>query len=229
MIVAEWADVFQRSLQDLWFIAVNFIPNLIFSVVIFIIGWVIASIAGRFVVQIVRALRLDDALRTAGIEELVTKGGFSLNSGRFIGEMVKWFIIVVFLMASLEILGLTQVNVVLQSVVLVYLPQIVAAVLILILAAVVAELAKNLVVASARAAGARAVHLVGSITRWAIWLIALLAALSQIGIAAEFAQTLFTGIVIGLSIAFGLAFGMGGKDAAASYIDKLRKEMGGHQ
>ena len=228
MIVAQWADVFTRSFQDLWFISVNFIPNLIFAVVIFIIGWVIGSILGRIVSQVIRALRLDDALRGAGVEELMGRAGFGLNSGRFIGELIRWFIIVVFLMASLEVLGLTQVNIVLQSVVLVYLPQIIAAVIILILAAVVAELAKGVVVASARAAGAHAVHLMGAITKWVIWILAFLAALSQIGIAAEFAQTLFMGVVIGLSIAFGLAFGLGGKDAAASYIDKLRKEMSGH-
>src|SRR3989344_5544653 len=169
MIVAQWADVFTRSFQDLWFI-----------------------------------------------------------SGNFIGELIRWFIIIVFLMASLEVLGLTQVNIVLQSVVLVYLPQIIAAVIILILAAVGAELAKNVVVASARAAGTHAVYFMGALTKWVIWILAFLVALSQIGIAAEFAQMLFMGVVIGLSIAFGLAFGLGGKDAAASYIDKLRKEMSGH-
>ena len=228
MIVAQWADVFQRSFQDLWFISINFIPNLIFAVVIFVIGWVIGTILGRVLAQVVRALRLDDALRGAGVGDLMGRAGFDLNSGRFIGELVKWFIIVVFLMASLEVLGLTQVNIVLQRVILIYLPQVIAAVIILILAAVVAELSKGLVVASARAAGASSAHLMGAITKWAIWILALLAALSQIGIAAEFAQTLFMGIVIGLSVAFGLAFGLGGKDAAASYIDKLRKEMSGH-
>ena len=228
MIVAQWADVFTRSFQDLWFIAINFIPNLVFAVVIFIIGWVIGSIVGRVLAQVIRALRLDDALRGAGLEELMSRAGFGLNSGRFVGEIAKWFIVVVFLMASLEVLGLTQVNIVLQSVVLVYLPQIIAAVLILILAAVVAELAKNVVVASARAAGTHAVYFMGALTKWVIWILAFLAALSQIGIAAEFAQMLFMGVVIGLSIAFGLAFGLGGKDAAADYIGKLRKEMAGH-
>ncbi|MBI4067893.1 hypothetical protein HY413_00610 [Candidatus Kaiserbacteria bacterium] len=228
MIVAEWADVFQRTWQDLWFIFWNFIPNLVFAVVIFIIGWVLGSIVGRVLSQVIRAIRVDDALRGAGVEELMSRAGFGLNSGRFVGELAKWFIVVVFLMASLQVLGLTQVNIVLQSVVLVYLPQIIAAVLILILAAVVAELAKNVVVASARAAGTHSVYFMGALTKWVIWILAFLAALSQIGIAAEFAQMLFMGVVIGLSIAFGLAFGLGGKDAAADYIGKLRKEMAGH-
>ena len=228
MIVAQWADVFTRSFQDLWFITVNFIPNLVFAVVIFVIGWVIGSIVGRVIAQVIRALRLDDALRGAGVEELVSRAGMGLNAGRFIGELTKWFLIIVFLMASLEVLGLTQVNIVLQSVVLIYVPQVIAAIIILVLAAVVAELAKNVVVASARAAGAHSVHFMGALAKWVIWILAFLAALSQIGIAAEFAQTLFMGVVIGLSIAFGLAFGLGGKDAAADYIGRLRKEMGGH-
>lgn len=228
MIVQQWADVLIRAFQDLSLAVIAFVPNIVVAIVIFVIGWVIGAILGRIVAQVVHALRVDNALRSAGVEEVLSKAGFGLNAGRFIGELIKWFIIAVFLVASLEVLGLTQVNVFLQEVVLLYLPQVIVAVLILLLAAVIAELAKNVVTASAKAAGAHSVNLIGSVTKWAIWVFAALAALSQLGVATAFVQTLFTGVVIALALGFGLAFGLGGRDAAADYIDKMRKEIRSH-
>ncbi len=225
MIVQQWADVFTRSFQDLSWVVVQFTPRIVLAIAILMLGWLIGAILGRIVSQVVRALRVDAALRSAGVEEVVTRAGFALNSGRFIGELIKWFIVVVFLSASLEFLGLTQVTIFLQEVVLLYLPQVIVAVLILLLAAVIAEIAKNAVVASARAAGAHSVNLMGGLAKWAIWIFGVLAALSQLGIATAFVQTLFTGVVIALSLAFGLAFGLGGKEHASDYIAKLRKEI----
>lgn len=226
MLVQTWADTLQQSFQQMSIAVVNFVPYVVVSIVIFVIGWVIGAILGNIVAQIVRALRVDNALRSAGVEEVVSRAGFSLDSGRFLGELVKWFVIIVFLVASLDVLGLSQVNYFLQTVVLGYLPRVIAVVIMLLLAAVIAELAKSMVTASARAAGVSTSNLLGGITKWAIWIFALMAALIQLGVAETFLQTLFMGIVIALSLAFGLAFGLGGKEAAADYIKKLQKEVG---
>ena len=133
--------------------------------------------------------------------------------------------IIVFLVASLEILGLDRVTIFLQTVVLLYLPNVFVAALILILGAVVAEVVRNLVLSSARAAGAHGASLAATVAKWAIWVTAILAALNQLGVASEFVQTLFTGIVVAASLAFGLAFGLGGKDAAARTIERVRSEI----
>ena len=71
----------------------------------------------------------------------------------------------------------------------------------------------------------RQANLAGAFAKWAIWIFAVFAALTQLGIAAPFWQTLFTGFVVAFSLAFGLAFGLGGKEAAAKAIDRLGKEM----
>lgn len=225
MIVAESATVIQASFADLWYTVLQYLPVLLAAAIIFIIGWIVGIIVGRIVEQIVQVLRLDDALRATGLHEAAKSAGFSLNVGRLLGELVKWFIVVVFLVAALEVLGLTQVNVFLQQAVLLYLPQVIVAVLILILAAIVAEVVRSLVVGSARAAGASSANLAGVVAKWSIWLFGVLAALSQLGVAAAFVQTLFTGLVVALSLAFGLAFGLGGKDAAARTIDRIRSEI----
>jgi hypothetical protein len=225
MILETWSDVLVRSFQDLWVGVVNFLPNVVVATVVFVVGWIIGAVLGKVVAQIVRAVKVDNALRGAGVEEVLRRSGFALDSGRFIGSLVKWFIIIVFLVASFDVLGLSQVNVFLQQVVLLYLPQVIIAVLILLVAAVIAEAMQHVVVGAARAAEIKLANFLGSVTRWSIWIFAVLTALYQLGVAAPFVQTLFTGFVIALSLSIGLSFGLGGQHAAAQYIEKLRKDL----
>ncbi len=225
MMFESWSNVLTRSFQELSSGVVSFLPSLIVALVVFIVGWVVGLVLGRVVAQLIRALKVDNALRSAGIEAGLQRAGFGLDSGAFVGGLVKWFMIIVFLVASLDVLGLTQVNAFLQQVVLLYLPQVIIAVLILLVAAVIAETMQHVVVGAAKAAQVTHAHFLGSVTRWAIWIFAILTALFQLGVAQPFVQTLFTGVVIALSLAVGLSFGLGGQQAAAEYIDKLRKEF----
>jgi hypothetical protein len=204
---------------------VNFIPQIVIAILVIIVGWLIGAAISKVVAQLVKALKVDKALEAAGARELVRKGGFELNSGVFLGELVKWFVIVVSFIATFDILGLSDVNQFLEGVVLGYIPQVIAAVLILLVAVVVASALQKTVIASAKAAGFASASLLGAVTKWAIWIFAFLAALFQLNIAATFIQTLFTGFVVALSLALGLAFGLGGRDAAKDYIEKLRNEV----
>lgn len=204
---------------------VEFIPKIIVAILVIVLGWLIGAALSKLVAQIVKAIKVDKALEAAGARELVRKAGFELNSGVFLGELVKWFVIVVSFIATFDILGLRDVNQFLEGVVLGYIPQVIAAVLILLVAVVVANALQKTVIASAKAAGFASASLLGAVTKWAIWIFALLAALFQLNIAATFIQTLFTGFVVALSLALGLAFGLGGRDAAKDYVEKLRDEI----
>ena len=225
MVFTTWADVLSQSFQNLFYGLVAFIPNLVVAIIIFIIGWLIGIGVGRVVKQIVDALRVDQALRSTGLERVLSRAGFQLSSGKFLGFLVEWFFIIVFLVAALDVLHLTTVNLFMSEVVLGYLPQVIVAVLILLVAAVVAEAAERLVAGSARAASLHAAGFLGKVARYAIWIFAILAALAQLNVATEFVQTLFTGVVIALSLAVGLAFGLGGQSSAARYLDHLQSEI----
>lgn len=225
MIVQSWVTVLQQSFYNLLWGVVNFIPNFVFAVVVFVIGWFIAVWVEMLIEQVVKAIKVDHALRSAGVGSVVERAGYNLNSGRFLGMLVKWFIIVVFLIASLQILNLAQVTFFLQQIVLSFLPQVIVAVLILLVAAVVAEAAGGVVTGTARAAGIRSAGFAGTMARWAIWIFAIIVALSQIGIATAYFQTLFTGVIVALSLAFGLAFGLGGQETASRFLDKAREDM----
>lgn len=226
MFLTTWADVLNQSLQSLFWGLVQFLPNLLVAIIIFIIGWLIGAGLGRLAAQVIAAIKVDQALRAAGVEKVVERAGFTLNSGAFLGFLVKWFFIIVFLVASLDVLGLTDVTAFLQGVVLTYIPQVIVAVLILLVAAVLAEAADRVVSGAARAAGLKAAGLLGTLSRWSIWVFAILAALDRLGIS-PLVQTLFTGVVVALALAFGLAFGLGGQAAAARYIERIREEITG--
>lgn len=227
MLLNTWGQVLTLSFQNLWVGVVNFVPNLIIALIILVLGWLVGALLGRAVWQVFKSLKIDDALRRAGFESFVHRGGIDLDSGAFIGGLVKWFVVVIFLVAALDVLGLSQVNLFLQDVVLGYLPRVIVAALIILVAGVIGDVIGRVVVTTAKTAGVTSAHFAGAIAKWAVWVFAILVALSQLGIAAAFSQTLFTGVVIAVSLALGLSFGLGGQEAASRFIERLRGEMSG--
>jgi len=228
MFIQQWGDVFTSSLQGLWIGFVNFVPKLIFAILIFIIGWTIGAVVSRALAQVINALKINKLFETIGAKSVLDKAGFKLDVGAFIGEIAKWFIVLVFLIASLDVLNLDQVNLFLREVVLGYLPRVFIAALLLVIATLVSDAIRRLVEGSAKAMGVHSARMAGSIAKWAIWVFVTIIVLSELGIAPAFMQILFTGIVAMLALAGGLAFGLGGKDAASRVVQKMRDSVASH-
>lgn len=226
MIFQTWGDVVVASLQQAWSAVVSFVPLLLSALIVFVIGWIIAVALGKLVEQVIKALRVDMFLSKLDFEKAMERAGMRLNTGAFVGGLVRWFLIIVALLAAANILQLTQVTDFLTSVLL-YLPNVVVAVLILVIAALVAEVAERVVRGSVEAAGLRRGSLVGLVARWSVWVFAIVAALLQLGVATVLLQTVVTGLVAMLALAFGLAFGLGGKDAAGAVVDRVIREVRG--
>lgn len=224
MTMENWSEVLTLSFTNLWLGVVGFVPNLVIALLIIFLGWAIGSLFGRVVSQIIKALRIDEGLKRAGVEEFLSKGGITLNSGAFLGALVRWFIILVFLIGAFEVLNLSQVTLFLRDI-LAYLPQVIVAVLILIAAGLVSDAMKKIVLTSAKSAEIKSAQFLSTVTGWVIWVFAVLVALSQLGIAVGFIQTIFTGLVVALSLGLGLAFGLGGQEAAARVIERVSKDM----
>lgn len=204
---------------------VLFVPKLIIALVIFVIGWVVAVALGKVVEQIVKALKVDVALKSIGAEQPLERAGMKLDAGAFLGGLVRWFVILVFVLAAIDVFGLTQVTEFLRGVVLVYIPQVIVAALILVAAALLADFTQRVVEGSAKAAHLPSSGLLGGVAKWSIWIFAILTAMYQLGIAGPFVQTLFTAFVAMLALAGGLAFGLGGKEHASRFLDRLRSDI----
>lgn len=224
MFVQSWTDIIVVSLQNLWNIFIAFLPDLIIAFLVFVIGWAIAAALGRVVAQVIRAVRVDSVLDKLGFRRPMERAGLRLDSGHFVGELVKWFLILAFLLAAANILGLGEVASFLQTVIF-YIPNVIVAALIVLVAAVVASFLQRLVRASVDAAGLMSAGFLGSLAKWSVLILAFLAALDQLGVAQSFITTLLQGFVAMLAIAGGLAFGLGGQSAAKDFVSKLREEI----
>lgn len=222
MVIQNWADVVAGSLQSLWAGVVSFLPTLIAAIVVFIIGLIVAAGLGALVEKIFEAIRLDSLLNKLGLSPYLERAGLRLHGARFLGQMVNWFLIIAFLLAASDILGLTALSLFLRDV-LFYLPNIVVAVLIMLATVVVANFCRRVVTASVMSARLHAPHFLGTLTWWAIVVFGLLAALVQLNIAPSIINSLVTGFIAMLALAGGLAFGLGGKEYAAYLINRLRE------
>lgn len=218
-----WGDLIVDSLQEVWTVVATFLPLLVGAIIVFIIGWIVAVALGKLVEQIVRALRVDMLLSKLDVEQALERAGWKLNSGAFVGGLVKWFFVVVALLVAVNVLGLGEVSDFLRDV-LMYIPNVIVAALILIIAALVADFTERLVRGSVEAAGYKG-SLVGVVSRWSIWIFAIFAVLLQLRIAEVIVQTLITGLVYGVALAFAIAFGVGGKEAAADVLHRVKEEL----
>ncbi len=224
MFVQTWADVITFTFQNLWSGFILFLPNFLGALVIFFVGLVIASGIGKVVEKLVDALKLDHLLGQLGLNRLLEKADTRLDSGRFLGVLVQWFFIIVTLLAVSDILQLVAFSDFLSQVLL-YVPNIVIAVLIMLAGVVVAAFFSKLVRASVLASRLHSAHFLGALTKWSVLVFAFLAALSQLGVAGALVNTLIMGFVAMVALAGGLAFGLGGRDVAAAWLEKLRSEM----
>jgi len=220
-MVQDWTTVTWQALQNLWQGFLNFIPKLVGAIIVFVIGWFIAVWIGKLVAEILRRLRLDRIFEKSKWDETLQKAEFRMKVSDFIGGIVKWVLVIVFLLAAVEILGLTQFAIFLRAIVG-WLPNLVVAAAIFVVAVIVADISEKLVRAIVGKMNVSYVKLIGSIVRWAIWIFAILAILSQLGVAKDIVQILVTGFVALIVISCSIAFGLGGKDLARDVLENFR-------
>jgi len=223
MVIQDWVSVIVGSLQDLWIASVGVLGDIIGALIVLIIGLIVASGLGALVERIIAAVKLDKLLTSLGVDEYFERAGLSVNSGKFLGKLVYWFLVVVFLLAATDILGLFTLSAFLRDVAAFIGRNVIGAVLIMLAAVVVGNFLRNLVKASVKSAKLHAASFLSSLTWWAIVIFGFFAALSQLGIAVAILNSIVTGFVAMLALAGGIAFGLGGKEYAMHLVAKLRE------
>lgn len=225
-MITDWYSVTLEALQELWQGFLNFIPALIGALIVFIIGWFISIGIGRLVTEILKKLRFNRIFEKGTWKEALEKAELKIDAAGFIGAIVKWVLVIVFLLAAVEILGLEGFAGFLTNV-LGYLDDVVIAALIFVVAVIVADLLEKVVRVAAESIKVGYGHLVGVIIKWSIWIFALLAILIQLKVAPSLIQTLFAGLVALVVIAGGVAFGLGGKEVAGQIVKDLYTKLKG--
>ena len=225
-MVVDWTFSTVLALQNLWQGFLQFIPSLIGALLVFIIGWFVAVGLGKLIAEILNRIKFNQIFETSTWRKAMEKADLKISPSEFIGSIVKWVFIIVVLQVAVGILGWIGFEDVLAGVTN-YLPNVVLAALIFVVAVVIADIVAKVVVVATEGANFVYSHIAGEIVRWSVWVFAILIILHQLGVAQPLVETLFTGLVAVLVLAFGLSFGLGGKDTAGAFLEDLRKRLKG--
>jgi len=223
-MVTDWIQVTSDALKGLWVGFIDFIPKIIGAIIIFLIGWLIAVVVGRIIAEILRRIKFNRIFENGSWKRALEKAEIKVDVSSFIGAIFKWVLVIVFLLAAVEILGLIQFASFLQNV-LNYLPNVIVASAIFVAAVIIADILEKVVRAAVESAKIGYGHIVGAIVKWSIWIFAILAILVQLKVTPSLIQIILQGVVGLIVIAGGLAFGLGGKEVAAEILQNLRKKF----
>ena len=213
-----------EGLQEFWQGFAIFVPKLILALIVFLVGWIIAAGIGKIIQEVLKRAQLDKLTKMKKWGKSFEKADFDFTPSEFIGGLCKWILLIVVLSISVEVLGLSQFSNFLNKVVI-WLPNLLAAILIFVAVAIIASFAEKLVRASIHGTKVGYGKVAGIITRWALWTFGIAAILIQLGIASNLILVIFQGLVYLVTIAGGLAFGLGGKEVAADILKDLRSKF----
>ncbi|MFA5012999.1 MAG: hypothetical protein WC520_00325 [Candidatus Paceibacterota bacterium] len=223
-MIQDWSTLTLQALQVAWENVITFLPTLLAAIVVFIIGWIISIWIGKIIARILSTIKFDELFSRTGWKDALEKAEIAVSPSDFIGAIVKWILVIVFLLVATDILQWSAFASMLQKLVL-WLPNLIIAIIILVVAIVIADILEKIMKAMVKKMGVSMVNFLGSVIKVAIYVFAVLAALSQLEIAPAVVNSLITGFIAMLALALGLSFGLGGKDMAARLLEEARRKI----
>lgn len=215
----NWSDAMLASFAGAMAIFFAAIPKVIGFAVILIIGWIVASLLEKAIRGLLHAVNFDRLAERAGFAGFVKKMGVETDSSGFLAALGKWFVRLIVLVVAFDALGLPAISDVLRQLLL-WLPNLVVALVVLVIGGLLANAASTLVRGATAQAGFDNPDRLAKVASVAIWIFAIVIAVNQIGIAATLVNTLLMGLVGAVALAAGLAFGLGGRETAAEIVRK---------
>lgn len=197
-----------------------FLPQFLAGLLILIVGLLISSVVKQVVLGFFGLLKLEQVAKEAKLSPAIDVKVWP----QLIAELLRWTILILFLVSAVETWGIRRVGEVLNQLLL-YLPNVFIAVVLGMIGVVVGNLASDLVRHSSKSVGAHSAGTLATLARYAVFVFTALVVLHQLGVAADLIRILFTGFVAMLALAGGLAFGLGGQDTARDVLRGLRDRL----
>jgi hypothetical protein len=215
--ITDWGGALWLSVSQSMAVFLAAIPRVIGFLAILLIGWLIAGLIAKGVAALLRRVRFNELSTRSGFGEFVASTGVDTDASGFIALVAKWFVRLMVLVVAFDALGLPAVSDVLRQLLL-WLPNLVVALVVLVIGGLVANAFAGLVRASTARAGIENPDMLARFARVGVWGFAIIVAVNQLGIATTLINTLFMAIVGAVALAVGLAFGLGGRDTAAEIV-----------
>lgn len=211
-----------ESLKEFWLgLSVRF-PQLVIAVLLLLVGWFVARLIRRGTIRLLRLLRVDVLAEKAGVEDFLLQGGVRYTAVTLLAELLYWLVLITVILAALHTIGLQNASELFNKIIS-YVPSVLVAALILMFGAFVAKLARAITFTYLSNVGISGADIVGHIAQWAMLLFAASVALEQLSIGTQILVTAFQIAFGALCLALAIAFGLGGREWAASLLEKMRK------
>ena len=212
--VRDWGDAVLVSATEALSNFLGFLPALVGAILVLVLGWILSGFLATLVERGLKLIGFEHAANQTGINGFVERAGSGWTASRIVAEIVKWFIRLVAIQAAAQILGMERISEIINAILL-WLPNLVVALAIVVIGALIGRVVGGFVRASAGEMGLGNPEILAGVARYAIIAFAVVAAVGQLGIAATVVNTLFIAFVAGIAGAFAIAFGLGGRDVAA--------------
>ena len=223
LAVLEWDNLIVDPVRQMLTRIMAYLPVLLGALIILIVGWIVAKAIKRIVDGLLKVIRFDAMADKAGISRVLEKGDLKISASQLVSGLVYWLIMIMVLVMAVDALGLPKASDILASL-FAYIPKVIAALLVLIVAMFLASLVSGIVRVAAGNANLPKPEMFAGVSRWAIIIFAVTISLEQLGIASLLVTATFNIILGGVCLALAIAFGLGGKDAAAKYLEGLKKK-----
>lgn len=219
----DWNLILAEPIKEMLSQTATFVPNLLGALIILLVGWIVAKVLKELTGKILSAIRFDVLARKAGIAEILTKGGVKLTFSEILSALVYWLVMVIVLVLVTNVFGLTIASRLIEGVIS-YIPRVIAALFVLVIAMFLGTFVSGIVRTTSLNANLPNPQLLSGLSYWAIVIFGATIAIGQLGIATVLVSTTFNIFFGALCLALALAFGLGGREAAARFIDEVVKK-----
>ena len=197
-------------------------PYILGAIALFLFGWILAELSARGILKISKKIKLDWLADKVGLKHFLERTQTKLSPSQVIAHGVKGYLIFLFFIEATKIAKLTQIADFLGRI-MGYIPEVIIAVFIMLVGIRIGHTIESIISTSLSFAKSNTANVLGMAAKYTIVIFAVLAALSELEIAEILIQTLFIGFVAMLTIAGGLAFGLGGKDVVKELLEAIKK------
>ena len=222
----DWNTVVMQPVATMLVRIAGFLPILLGVLVILIVGWIIAGMLKNVVIKVLKLIQLDTASEKAGLGDILRRGGIKQTLSELIGVLIYWLVMLLVFMTALNALGMTVAASLLDKVIL-YIPNVIAAVFILALGIFFSSMVGTVVRTASSNAGITQSKFLGQLTQTVIMIFAAVITLEQLNIASSILALAINIILASMGLALAIAVGLGSKDIAGKLMQDLVNKVKG--